>query len=90
MHEIKHFLKKKLDEIPTLEVDPFSFWVPEELMGSDLTPEEKVLYTVFCMFKSDRLSKLPDIKRIANHCNMKPRDVEKAMAALSEKGITYD
>ena len=85
-----HELKKLLDEIEALPKDNNNTYIPNQLFDFNLTVEEIALYTVYCRLKSDNNSSLPGIDEIARLSSLRPGLVKITMAALAEKGISYD
>jgi len=84
-----HELKKLLDELITMDIEPGSFYIPEQVFDAGLTAEEIVLYAIYCRYKSEGVP-LPGIDTLADNSRLKPGMVKITMAALTKKGITYD
>ncbi len=84
-----HELKRLLDEIPELEKNDNETYMPNQVFDFNLLPEEIVLYMAYCYLKSND-KQLPGIDELARLSRLKPGLVKITMAALTEKGITFD
>ena len=84
-----HILKQRLDEIENMTIPEDQTFIPNEMYECGLTCEELGVYLYYCYYKSNGL-KLPSLSELAKRVEMKEGLLKITIAALAEKGITFE